>query len=226
MQLTREQRVFIVTSYNRSKSLKQVQNSFVQQFPERTSPTKRTILKNVQKFNENGTILNLNKGHSGRQITVTTERNIQLVRQVLEENPSASVRRNDTELSRSSFHRIVRKELKFYPYKMEIKHQLLDADLPRRVRFAEWFLERPERFAELLVVGDEAGFCMNGMVNRQNCRHYSPKNHPPENNIYEKSMNREKLSLWAGLCGNGAFIGPIFFDGNLNGEGYLEMIER
>ena len=34
-------------------------------------------------------------------------------------------------------------------------------------------------------------------------------------------------SLWflhAGLCGNGLLMGPIFFEGNTNGQVYLDMI--
>ena len=37
-------------------------------------------------------------------------------------------------------------------------------------------------------------------------------------------MSREKLSVWIGLCGNGELIGPFFFDGNVNGEAYLQML--
>ena len=37
-------------------------------------------------------------------------------------------------------------------------------------------------------------------------------------------MSREKLSVWIGLCGNGELIGPFFFDGYVNGEAYLQML--
>ena len=37
-------------------------------------------------------------------------------------------------------------------------------------------------------------------------------------------MSREKLSVWIGLCGNGELIGPFFFEGNVNGEAYLQML--
>ena len=39
-----------------------------------------------------------------------------------------------------------------------------------------------------------------------------------------KSMSREKLSVWIGLCGNWELIGPFFFEGNVNGEAYLQML--
>lgn len=37
----------------------------------------------------------------------------------------------------------------------------------------------------------------------------------------KKVWIEKKRSLWAGLGGDGAFFGPIFFDCNLNGEGNL-----
>ena len=39
-----------------------------------------------------------------------------------------------------------------------------------------------------------------------------------QNNLFERSMNREKLSVWAGLCGNGSIVGPLFSENNLNSE--------
>ena len=42
----------------------------------------------------------------------------------------------------------------------------------------------------------------------------------------KKSTRRQKLSVWAGLCGNGNVIGPLFYDENLTGEIYLEMLNE
>ena len=35
-----------------------------------------------------------------------------------------------------------------------------------------------------------------------------------------------KLLVWIGLCGNGELIGPFFFEGNVNGEAYLQMLNN
>ena len=64
MQLTREQRVFIVLNYQETKNYEIVRRNFEQIFPERISPTKKTVRRTVQKFNEHGTTLNRNKGNS------------------------------------------------------------------------------------------------------------------------------------------------------------------
>ena len=79
-------------------------------------------------------------------------------------------------------------------------------------------------FLRFLAIGDEAAFQMNGIVTTRNVRCYAPKHHPPLEHAFSKSMSREKLSVWIGLCGNGELIGPFFFEGNLNGEAYLQML--
>ena len=60
VQLTTEQRVFIVINYTRTQSTTEVRNAFQQRFPDRNPPS--TILSNVRKYSNAGTSLNLNKG--------------------------------------------------------------------------------------------------------------------------------------------------------------------
>ncbi len=66
---------------------------------------------------------------------------------------------------------------------------------------------------------------MNGEVNTQNVRKYAPAHQPPEFN-FDLNINREQLTVWIGLCGNGQIIGPFFFNINIDGLTYLEMINN
>ena len=66
---------------------------------------------------------------------------------------------------------------------------------------------------------------MNGTVNRQNNRTYSPLKQPPKNFI-QKKFCREKVSVWMGLCGSGLVVGPIFYQDNLNANKYLDMLNN
>ena len=50
VQLTTEQRVFVVTHYIRIQSLREVQNALRERFPDRNPPMRNTILKNVRKY--------------------------------------------------------------------------------------------------------------------------------------------------------------------------------
>ncbi|KAF2348320.1 hypothetical protein FHG87_020923 [Trinorchestia longiramus] len=51
------------------------------------------------------------------------------------------------------------------------------------------------------------------------------KNNSPEWNS-EKSICQDKLSLWIGLRGNGCLVGPLFYDNNLTGVVYLDLIKE
>ena len=228
VQLTIEQRVFIVLHYTKTQSIAAVQNAFLERFPDRNPPCKTTILRNFQKYSNAGTSLNLNKGNSGRRRTTRTEENIAAIRALLEENQRVSARRNPIDIYSSSFNRITKFELRWHPYKMHVRHQLLPTDLPRRLHFVEWFVERCRRrpnFLESLIVGDEAAFAMNGEVCTHNVRQYAQKGHPPEFN-FERNASREKLHIWAAICGNGVILGPYFFDRNVTGIVYLQMLNE
>ena len=37
-------------------------------------------------------------------------------------------------------------------------------------------------------------------------------------------MSQQKWTVWLGLCGSGQVIGPFFFQRNVNGNPYLQMI--
>ena len=45
---------------------------------------------------------------------------------------------------------------------------------------------------------------------------------------YDVDFRREKLNVivWAGLCGNGLLLGPFFFENNMNGNGYLQILNE
>ena len=138
-----------------------------------------------------------------------------------------SCRRNPVNITKSSFHNIVKEDLQWHPYKIHIVQKLEPRDYERRLRFCRWFAQqsRNVRFMPSIVIGDEAIFQMNGTVTTQNVRCYAPKGEPPADFKYEKSNCREKLHVWIGLCGNGQIIGPHFFNRNVNGRTYREMLE-
>ncbi len=43
---------------------------------------------------------------------------------------------------------------------------------------------------------------------------------------YQCKDDRHKVTVWVGLMGNSSIIGPFFFQKNLDGEGYLEMLNK
>jgi len=225
-QLTAEQRVFIVKKYHETRSFRAVQERFRVAFPGRNPPAKSTIQHNVAKYDRDGTSLNVNKGRSGRRRTVRTPPNIQRVQAVLAQ-PGVSCRRNTLGIGKSSFNRAVKADLRWYPYKIHVVQKLEAGDYARRVRFCQWFSHQAHnnRFLANLIIGDEAVFSMNGGVSTQNVRCYAPKGNPPDFK-FERHHSREKLHVWIGLCGNGELIGPYFFNRNVNGRTYGDMLSN
>ena len=197
-------------------------------FPDREAPTKMNIWKNVRKYGEHGTSLNRNEHNSGRRRTGRTVQNINVVQEALEQNPTGiSCRRNGLGLPSACFNRIVRLDLNWHPYRIQITHELKREYYARRTRFCEWFrgqLRNP-RFLANLIISDEANFNLNGRVTTQNVRTYAPRGNRPEF-THQVSESREKRTVWMGLCGNGTVLGPFIIDGNVNGMVYLEMLNE
>ena len=136
MQLTTEQRVFLVKSYFETQSFVEVQRLFALRFPNRNPPH-----KNVQKYLNRGTSLNRNSSSCGRKRTGRSQENIDVVQEELINNPdSISCRRNNSGLPSATFNRIVRVDLKWHPYKIQRRHQLLPGDFQRRLQFCEWLV--------------------------------------------------------------------------------------
>ena len=143
-----------------------VKEAFSDKFPERAVPSKSTIERNVKKYRNHATSLNRNKKNSGRKRSARTVEKIEAVRALLERNPRVCARDNGL-LTKSSFNRITKRDLKFHPYHMYIRHGLKDNDFQRRFDFCEWFSGkcRNTRFLPNFVISDEANFAMNGVVN-------------------------------------------------------------
>ncbi|KAF2354480.1 hypothetical protein FHG87_014760 [Trinorchestia longiramus] len=142
-----------------------------------------------------------------------SEENFRIVQGALTKNPQISARKSGLDVVESTFIRIIILDLKWYPYKMHVRNKLLDNDLPRRLKFAQWFLQGNVRFVDDIVVGDEAAFHLNGKVNDHIVRTYAPKNQPPNFN-FDVGILREKVSVWMGFCGNGHVISPYFYNNN------------
>ena len=128
VQLTIDQRVFVVEQYFKTGSFDQVRDLFRNQFPDREPPTAMNIWKNVRKYRSTETSLNRNVGNSGRPKTGRTQENIQRVQELLETNPHLSCRRNGLAISKDTFNRVVNKDLKWHTYRIRMRHQLKEGD--------------------------------------------------------------------------------------------------
>ena len=100
---------------------------------------------------------------------------VQRLQQIFNEQPRTSIRvaSQQVPVSVGTVHKIIRKQLKFYPYKIQMMHALKEADYQKHQQFALTFLRRIEENPEYLntiFFSDEAIFHISGRVHRHNVR--------------------------------------------------------
>jgi hypothetical protein len=185
-------------------------------------PSLKSILCWHSSLFDKGTVLD--KKHQ-REKTVTTEELRNAVVGALAGNPNISMQRlsNLFQVSLSSIYHILH-GFKFHPYKLQILHALHENDLHLRSVFC---MEETLRIANdlmhltNLLQSDKANFHLSSAVNKQNFCYWSDKN---PHWITEAPLHSLKVIVWAAV-GVTRLIGPIFFDGTINGQRYLHMLQ-
>ena len=136
---------------------------------------------------------NLNTGRSGHRRTARSEANIEAVRNAIEEANEEGIpggmhitcRRNGLGLSSATFNCITCLDLRFHPYQTIKRHQLIPSDYPRRAQFCQWLLEQ------------------------DGIQEFCPRREQLLNFQYLRNDDWHKLTVWAGLMGNGTVISPL-----------------
>jgi hypothetical protein len=217
-----EQRKWILKQYWKLENAEHVRTAWQKAF-QTPPPSRKTIYHIRDKFETLGSVCNAPK--SGRPKTSMTEENEMLVAMTFVNSPKKSTRRASQQLSipRTSLRRLMDK-LKLKPYRPRLVHGLLEDDPDRRLQFCESILghitnEQPD-LLDKIIWSDEACFKLSGHVNRHNCVYWTDKN--PHLTI-ESQLNQPGVTTWGALSSEGV-IGPVFFDGTVTGDNYLEML--
>ena len=220
-QYTSQERAFMVKTYIRTQNVSQTKRLFNRRF--HRNPSRNTILRNANKYQNEGTSKNLNKGRSGRRRTGRSQHNINLVRRAINRNGQISARRNTVGLPSATFNRITRLDLHYRPYRVHTQQALQHGDPARRLAYCRWLINHQPRFMVDVIIGDEACFHMDGHVNTWNTRHYGPVN---PNVTYDIPHNKQKIITWIGIVGDNTILRPYLFPNNVNGQAYLNMINN
>lgn len=219
MAFTLQERTFCVLQYAASKSIISTKRRFAERYGRRNPPpSNKSIKKWFEKFKSTGTV-------EKAKVHQPSVLDPQPILDHFIENPKTSIRRvaNIFNVSYSSVQRIMKKQ-KFHPYKIKIVQELTANDYAARMAFAEEMLDRlshSQNFLRYIIFSDEAHFHLHGGVNRHNCRYWS-KNNPHW--TAEKPLHSPRTTVWAAIW-DGGIIGPIFFDTNVNGENYLNLLQ-
>jgi len=93
----------------------------------RQAPVKSAIAKMIKQFREAGSLLDKNRN---RQKSVLTPVILQDIQTSITRSSHKSLRKlsAQTGISLGSAHTAVRKMLKFYPYRMQVFHELISGD--------------------------------------------------------------------------------------------------
>lgn len=223
-QLTLQQRIKLVFWYGELKNYVHVSDRFSAEYVGQ-SVSRQTVAKIIQKFNEHGSVRNMNKGKSGRRITVTTPERKAVVEHSIEDHPKISLRRRSQQLQMSvrSLQRVI-KDLKFHPYKLRLHQALTPEDHISRRLFCDNMIgatiENPD-ILDNLFMSDESYFYLNGTVNTHNCVYWSRRN--PHYNK-EIPLHSPSVLVWSAISSR-FIIGPYFFTGKVNQINYLSMLQ-
>lgn len=128
---------FVWLHQKKNKTFKEIADIF--------GVTRQMVSNAVKRFNETNS--NKNRKGSGRQKTATSNANIQVVANLIAQNPSTKVnsarklaRRLRT--SRRSIQRILTRELELFPYKLKDRQELGPEHIRKRLNLCKAMKER------------------------------------------------------------------------------------
>uniref|UniRef100_A0AC34FPT4 DUF4817 domain-containing protein n=1 Tax=Panagrolaimus sp. ES5 TaxID=591445 RepID=A0AC34FPT4_9BILA len=201
-QHTAPQKTDCVIWYIESGSPTEVQRRYREKYVlHEQAPDARNIKRWFEEFQQRGTVFRKER------ISPRPIRTDEIVRDVLEyfsANEHSSLRRaaNELQISKSTI-QVILSDADWHPYKMQTVHELLPGDWVLRTIFAEQHLAllaaQPDHL-ERIWWSDEANFHVNGAVNKQDFRYWSPTNP-----IFhaEKPLHSPKVTVWAAISANG-----------------------
>lgn len=115
---------------------------------------------------------------------------------------------------------------KSFPYKITPVQGLTENHIRQRFQFCGEMLRlmrEVEGLTNKIIFTDEATFTTSGMFNRKNKRYWSTENTHQYQVV--RTQGRQSLNVWCGILG-GRVLGPIIFEGTLNGERYKNFLEH
>lgn len=218
-----QQKSFCVLEFARSESAITVQRSFRRKFKVKP-PSANNIRRWFKQFKDQGCLC---KGKSPGRPPIS-QNEVQKIHVAYSRNPRKSTNQGSRELQipQPTIWRVLRKRLKFKPYKIRLVQALSDEDKRCRAEFCEWMLEKmdeDDNFISRLFFSDEATFHLSGTVNRHNVRIWGTE--LPRETV-EHTRDSPKVNVFCAVSQDKVY-GPFFFEGStVTGNDYLEMLQN
>ena len=227
---TKAQKAEIILQYGKTGSATSVRRWFRKQYPEIPKSRIPSVMKFwrlIQRFKDTG---NTENGKSpGRPASAMTEENIELIRQMLEDDNSLSINRiaREVGIDKKTVWILLRKKLRLYPYKQHDVLDLNDRKKEARVEFCTWVLEQlandPD-FLQMVLFSDEKKFEERTRPNKQNERYWGIVD--PLVMDKNRVQGGRSLMCWTGLINGQVIIHWFEEKTTVNQHTYLEMLKE
>ena len=186
---------------------------------------RETVWKVDKKFREKSQTSN--RPGQGRKRTIRTKRMVNNTRENLRTNPRRSATKLAAEagISQTSMRRILKENLKTFPYKMQKRHELTPTHERMRVERCRHLLNPMEDgMLPNLVFSDEKKFDVEQCVNHQNDRVWA-RNASVEGRRVSRRQNPTSVMVWKAVTATGR--SPLVFVPSgvkLNSQRYISDI--
>ena len=232
-EFTTAQRSEIILQYGKTGSATSVRRWFRKQYPDIPKsriPSVKKFWRLIQRFKATGsTDKRHNGGGKNDKPPTMTEENIELIRQMIEDDNSLSINRiaREVGIDRKTVWLILRKKLKLYPYKQHDVLNLNDRKKEARVEFCTWVLEQlandPD-FLQMVLFSDEKKFEERTRPNKQNERYWGMVD--PLVMDKNRVQGGRSLMCWTGLINGQVIIHWFEEKTTVNQHNYLEMLKE
>jgi len=185
------------------------------------APDPRTILTNLDKYMENGTVENI--AGRGAKRTVRTPEMIKRINDIISRNKATSVNSIAVQagLSRSSAQRILHEE-EYISYKVKSVTPLTQTHKIHRIMICKWF-KRWNKYQDRIVwYSDECLFTLNPSGYEKNLRTWDKTN---QHETIEKNIRKFHVQVWAAVSTEGNILWE-FQSGIQTAKTYKQLLKR
>lgn len=197
-----------------------------ERYPTRRQPNHQTFARVHQNLANHGCFRVTIEG-TGRPRTARTPIFEEGVLHAVDRNPGTSVRALAVATGRAgtTVHRVLQGE-GLHPFHVQRVQLLQLDDHPRRVAFAQWFVNQSAadmHFASSVLFCDEATFSREGMFNTHNAHMWALTN--PHSTRPRAAQQRFTVNMWAGIVGD-SLLGPYILPPRLDSDKYLVFLQE
>ena len=165
----------------------------------------------------------------GRPRIIRTKTMIQKVKNRLQCKKRVSIRKLTSELniSNTSVHRILQKDLGYRPYKKRIEPFLTDTEKAKRMKFANWVRHNYRKEDTLRILfSDEKIFDLDGMYNAQNDRVWAINREEADKKGGVKQQREfpQRVMVWLGAYSKGVTPLVILDEGTVDHQRYIDEV--